>query len=101
MGKVAQGGYTSPVRRFVALNETGTQRIGEDHANAVLTDAQVEQIRDEYEAGVEGTGPRIGYRLLAKKFGCSKRTVRDIVNYNRRNQWAARWKRLDKGRGAT
>lgn len=66
-------------------------RVGDDHPLTKLSDEQVEQIRDEYEDGVEGRGPRIGYRALAKKYGTNKRTVRDIVNYKRRNAWAARW----------
>ena len=82
LGKVETlGGYTrpnpSPVRgRLVALNESGTQRIGEGHQRARLTDAQVDQIRDAYEQGLEGEGPRVGYKTLAKRFGVSKRTVR-------------------------
>ena len=83
-----------PARRFVALNETGTQRIGEDHTRAKLTNAQVEQIRDEYEAHQSGHPQHVGYRLLAKKWGVSKRTIRDICSYKTRNQWAARWKRV-------
>lgn len=100
LGKVETlGGYArpnpSPVRgRLVALNESGTQRIGEGHQRARLTDAQVDQIRDAYEQGLEGEGPRVGYKTLAKRFGVSKRTVRDIVHYRKRNQWASRWKRV-------
>lgn len=84
----------TPVKRYLALNETGTQRIGEDHPRAKLSDATVEAIRDEYEAGQDGSGPYIGYRLLAKKYGVGKRTIRDIVNYRKRNQWAAKWKKV-------
>jgi hypothetical protein len=80
--------------RFVALNETGTQRIGEDHPRAKLSDAQVEAMRDDYEAHPPGHPQHVGYRALAKKYGCSKRTARDICNYTKRNQWAARWKRI-------
>lgn len=65
--------------------------IGEAHPRARLTDAQVELIRELYDAGQEGTGPKIGYRALAKQFNTSKRTVRDIVNYRRRNVWADSW----------
>lgn len=84
-----------PVKsRYVALNESGTQRIGEDHPRAKLTNDEVEQIRDEYEDGLAGLGPRIGYRLLAKKFKVSKRTIRNIVHYEKRNQWADRWKKV-------
>ena len=70
-------------------------RVGEDHQKATLSDLQVEAMRDRYEAGVEGTGPKVGYRVLAKEFGVSKRTVRDIVNYRRRVAYAERWKRVD------
>lgn len=54
----------------------------------------MEAIRDEYEDGIEGRGPRIGYRLLAKKWGVSKSTIRGIVTYQKRNQWAGRWKQV-------
>jgi hypothetical protein len=37
---------------------------------------------------------------LAKKHGVGKRTIRDIVAYSRRNQWAARWKKVEKKKGA-
>lgn len=85
----------SPVRgRFVALNESGTQRIGEDHPRAKLTDAQVEAMRDDYEAYPVGHPEHMGYRLLAKKYDCSKRACRDICNFRKRNQWAGRWKRI-------
>jgi len=70
-------------------------RVGEDHQNAVLSDAQVEAMRDRYEAGVDGTGPRIGYKALAREFEVPKRTVRDIVNYRRRAAYPDRWKRVD------
>ena len=91
---LVQVGHPTPVKRFVALNESGTRRIGEDHAGAKLTDAQVERIRDEYEAHPPGDPLHIGYRLLAKRWGVSKRTIRDIVSYSTRNQWAGRWKRV-------
>lgn len=89
------GAKCPPVKGgFVALNESGTQRIGEDHARAKLSDTAVDCIRNEYEAGQDGSGPKVGYKLLARKWGCSKRTIRDIVHYRTRNQWAARWKRV-------
>ncbi|TAL32084.1 MAG: hypothetical protein EPN98_14835 [Phenylobacterium sp.] len=79
----------------MALNEEGTQRIGEDHPRAKLSDAQVEQIRDEYEEYPQGHELHVGYRLLAKRWGISHSMVRNIVTYRRRNQWAGRWKRID------
>lgn len=83
-----QTGRKLPHRKYLALNESGTQRIGEDHQRAKLTDAQVDEMRDLYEAKA------MGYRLLAKRFEVSKRTVRDIVQYKKRNQWAGRWKKV-------
>lgn len=70
-------------------------RVGEDHQKATLSDRQVEEMRDRYEAGLDGSGPKVGYRVLAKLFGVSKRTVRDIVNYRRRVAYPERWKRID------
>jgi len=75
----------TPGTRSVAYNDRGW-RVGEGHPKARLTDAQIEQIRDEYEAG------GVGYRRLSARWGISRRSVRDIVHFNRRNQWAARWK---------
>jgi hypothetical protein len=95
VGTVGQVGTApKPSVKYVGINETRTARVGEGHQHAKLTDAQVDQIRDEYEDGVEGRGPRIGYRALAKKWNVPKRTIRDIVNYNRRNHWPAHWKRV-------
>jgi hypothetical protein len=102
LGDMGRGGYTGlelgapkPVKRHLALSENGRQRIGEDHANAKLTDAQVEAMRERYEAFPVGHPEHVGYRQLAAEFGVAKRTARDIVNYNRRNQWAGRWKRVN------
>lgn len=84
----------------VALNDID-YRVGETHHNVLsaakpLSDADVERIRDEYEAHPLGHPEHVGYRALAKKWGVSKRTIRDIVEYKRRNQWVARWKRVAK-----
>ncbi|CAB4198792.1 hypothetical protein UFOVP1324_19 [uncultured Caudovirales phage] len=79
----------------MALNESGTQRIGEHHARAKLSDAQVEAIRDIYEKHPVGHPLHIGYKNLMKMFpGVAKRTLRDIVNYDKRNQWAGSWKKI-------
>jgi DNA invertase Pin-like site-specific DNA recombinase len=45
------------------------------HHRAKLTDEQVRQLREQYQAHV------VGYATLAKKYGCGVSTVRDIVNY--------------------
>ena len=75
---LAQVGH--PPRRFVALNESGTQRIGQDHARAKLSNAQVEAIRDEHEAYPLGDPRHVGYKRLAEKWRVSKRTIRDTID---------------------
>lgn len=69
-------------------------RVGEDHPNADLSNAQVEEIRDRFEAYDLGHPRHEGYLRLAKVYGVSRRTIRDIVNYRRRNVFPARWKRV-------
>lgn len=81
--------------KLVACNELG-DRIGEGHHNARLTDAQVEEIRDRFEAWPIGHADHEGYVSLSRAFDVSKRTIRDIVEYRRRNVWPAKWKRVDK-----
>jgi hypothetical protein len=68
-------------RRVVRVNEAGL-RIGEDHHNAKLTDADVEAMLQLRRDGW-------GYRRLAAKFECSKRVVRDICAGRRRAQTCA------------
>jgi hypothetical protein len=58
-------------------NHTG-HRIGEWHGKARLTDEQVAKMRRMYKPGI------VGYRLLAKEFGCGESTVRDICTYRTR-----------------
>ena len=77
------GSALAPMKQRVALNDEALL-ICEEHQLVRLTDAQVRAIRDAYEAGVDGTGPKIGYRALAKQYGMGKRTIRDILNYKRR-----------------
>lgn len=69
-------------------------RVGEDHPNAVLSNAQVEEIRDRFEAYDLGHPQHEGYWVLAKAYRVSRRTIRDIVHYRKRNVFAARWKRV-------
>lgn len=86
--------------RLVACSEgTGKPnshgaRVGEDHPQATLTNAQVEEIRDRFEAYDVGHPKHEGYLRLAKAFGVGRRTVRDIVHYRKRNVFPARWKRV-------
>ncbi|WP_334157906.1 hypothetical protein [Oryzomicrobium sp.] len=74
--------------KTVAVNEAGL-RIGEDHPNAELTDAEVERIRSLHEA--DG----MSYSQLAEKFEISKGAVAKICQYKRRAQFAVRVKAVD------
>lgn len=74
------------MREYVAVNEQGL-RIGEDHHNAVLTDAEVELVRQLHSEGMS-------YRDIAEKFEIGKSTVADICKYRRRGQTASTWKRV-------
>jgi len=68
------------MKRVVCVNAGGL-RVGEDHQNAKLTDAEVDRIREMHEQG-------IGYRRLAAMFEVSKTTIRLIVKCERRAQCA-------------
>lgn len=69
----------------VAVNEKG-YRIGESRRGVVLTDREVERMRDLHE--VDG----YGYKRLAKIFEVSLSSIASICRYERRNQTIARWK---------
>lgn len=58
--------------------------IGEDHHNAKLSDAQVEEIRDLYDELMPNGQRKYGYRKLAAMFGVNRMTIRDIVKFRRR-----------------
>jgi DNA invertase Pin-like site-specific DNA recombinase len=73
--------------RLVAVNEAGL-RIGEDHPNSRLTDAEVETIRQLHEAGMS-------YKELAEKFEVSKWAIGRICRYERRGQTPANWKKIE------
>lgn len=67
-----------PQRRVTfAVDERGNP-LGEQHHRAILSDADVELIRDIYDEGM------VGYGLLAQVFGVSRATIRDIVTFRRR-----------------
>lgn len=74
------------MQKTVAVNEAGL-RIGEDHPNAKLTDAEVEMIRQLHEEGVS-------YEHLAEKFEVSKWTIGRICRYERRAQVPAYFKKM-------
>ena len=76
------------MQKTVAVNEAGL-RIGEDHPNAKLTDAEVERIRDLHE--FDG----MTYKALAEKFEVSKWCIGRICRYERRAQRPTNWKTIE------
>lgn len=72
-------------RRMIGVDENG-YRVGESHHNAKLSDAEVDLIRDLHEEGM------IGYRALARHFGCSRDTIAAICQYRRRTATPDRYK---------
>ena len=72
------------MQKTVAVNEAGL-RIGEDHPNAKVTDAEVECIRLLHESGM-------GYDTLSEKFEVSRWTIGRICRYERRAQCPASFK---------
>ncbi len=63
--------------RMVWLGESG-KVVGEDHPNARLTDAQVDEIRELRE------DHGMKYHELALMFGVHKQTIAKICQYQRR-----------------
>lgn len=53
--------------------------IGEAHPKAVLSDEDVELIRELY-----GDGGVLTYQQLAEKFECSKSAIRDVIKFRTR-----------------
>ena len=74
------------MQKTVAVNDAGL-RIGEDHPNAKLTDAEVERIRSLHESGMN-------YETLAEKFEVSKWAIGRICRYERRAQIPANFKNV-------
>lgn len=74
------------MQKTVAVNDDGL-RIGEDHPNAKLTDAEVERIRSLHESGMN-------YETLAEKFEVSKWAIGRICRYERRAQTPANFKKV-------
>lgn len=57
---------------------TNGRRFGENHQNAILSDAEVELIRQLRE------DCKMSYQKLADKFEAGKSTIFDICKYRRR-----------------
>ena len=72
------------MKKQIGINERGL-RIGEDHQNAKLTDAEVDMVRELHAEG-------LSYKTLALKFDVSKSLIRYIVQYKRRGQVPANWR---------
>lgn len=84
---IARGGS-----RLVWVSESG-HVVGEDHPAAVLSDAQVDEMRDLHE------DQRWGYKRLARRFRCSPSTVRAIVTYRHRVATRVRCRRVHGSQG--
>ena len=74
-------------RRVIGVNASG-HPVGEDHHGAVLTDVEVDWMRELYEEGF------VGYRALAKWFGVPRDTVVAICKYRRRATLPDKYKTL-------
>lgn len=74
--------------KMIAINESG-KRIGEDHQHAVLTNEQVDRIRDLHE------DHNLTYTQLSEMYGVGKSTIAGICQYRRRAQTPFGWKRLE------
>lgn len=73
--------------KLVAVNEAG-YRIGESHPRSVLSDLDVEEIRNLHEIAGKS------YGWISMRKGISYHTVARICRYERRNQVVAIWKRV-------
>lgn len=58
---------------------------GEAHPKAMLSDHEIELMRQLHEEYPVGHPKHLGYRRLAKVFDVAKTTVRHICNYEARN----------------
>lgn len=73
--------------RVIGVNDKGL-RVGEDHQNAILTNDEVERIRDLRAQGMK-------YDTIAGKFEVSKSTIAMICRYERRAEIATYFKTQD------
>ena len=88
---VTGGSPPAPRLVLVPVDEYG-RRIGEGHPRAVLSDDEVELIRQLAE------GPeRLTYAAIAEKFETSKGAIHDIVNFRRRASTTAGYKVINSG----
>lgn len=78
MKKIANERRGGEDRRSSGRRTGKGRRIGEDHPNAILTDGEVELVRQLRER--DG----LTYDAIAAKFEISKSSVAKICQYNRR-----------------
>lgn len=69
--------------QVVKVSENG-RRIGESAPGAVLTDHEVELMREMHEEHPRGHPEHVGHRKLAKIFGVSRTTASNICHYRKR-----------------
>lgn len=77
--------------KIVGVDEHGN-RVGEDHPRAVLTDHEVELIRQLYEERKPGDGMTM--RVIAEKFEISVSHVCRIVNFSQRATYPVGYRRV-------
>ena len=78
-------------KRIIGVNEGG-RRIGEDHHRAVLTDDEVELMRQFRELQKPDGSPQYTYRSLSVIFEVSIGTVYGICSMRWRNQFIVNFK---------
>lgn len=69
--------YVTHAGNMAHARRTGLMRVGEDHGNAKLSNADVADIRASHAAGAIGSD-------MAREYGVSPSTVSQIVNNKRR-----------------
>lgn len=72
-----------PTIQYRSMNENG-RYIGESHPKAKLSNADVDRMREMHEDA------NVSERCIARRFGVSRRTVRDILSYKNRAQTITR-----------
>ena len=73
------------MQKFIGVTAQG-RRVGQYHQNAVLTDREVEQMREMHER--EGWAAK----ALAAKFEVSRSLAEKILRYERRAAVVERWR---------
>lgn len=74
--------WATPVRNRRDIRDADDYQRGEDHSQAKLTDAQVDEIRERYSAG------NVLQRELAAEYGMSLPQISNIVRHRSRTKKA-------------